>query len=123
MKYLFRIANCEEKLISLYGVVKIKLSLINGKFIAKDMCRIQRSSIKNLIIQERSCIYFSLIEGPNEEIPFKIPIPEKTIEEVELFNDFNWDQLPSKPQTDGYLYDVEARFYGSESKINAFLGI
>lgn len=102
-----------KKMISLFGVVKVKLSCLVNTVKAKDGTRIQRSFLKDIIIQERSKVYFTIADHTFSE-PLRVNLQDRAIEGLILDQAVDWADLPTEPQTDGYLAE-DARFYDVKS--------
>ncbi len=100
---------CDSKQISLYGVVKTKLCCLTGKVTLKDDTRIQRSYVRNFIIQERSKIYFCAI-NPEQDKTIKVTFQDRALERLTITQHIDWLHLPIEAQTDGYV-DEDAQFY------------
>lgn len=103
-----------KKTISLFGVVKVKLSCLMNVVKAKDDTRIQRSFLKDIIIQERSKVYFTVVNHTFPE-PLRVNLQDRAIENLVLDQPIDWTELPTEPQTDGYLAE-DACFYNSQSQ-------
>jgi len=102
-------ARSGDNTISLFGVVKVKMSCLSGTVKVKDDTRIQSSFLRDIIIQERSKIYFAAISH-TLSTPLRVNLQDRAIEHLTITGPLDWSGLPTEPQTDGYRKE-DADFY------------
>lgn len=102
----------DDKKISLFGVVKMKMSCLSGRVKIRDDTRVQSSFLKNVSIRERSKIYFTTIEHDSPTY-LEVNLQDRAIEHMTITGPIDWASLPTEPETDGYRKE-DASFYQLE---------
>lgn len=94
--------------ISLFGVVKVKMSCLGEHVKAKDGTRIQHAFLQNIFTAERCKIYFTRAQSPTLLQAF---VQDRALERLTLTQALDWGQLPVEERSDGYS-QADSDFYG-----------
>lgn len=103
-----------DKGVSLFGVVKVKMSCLLGTVKAKDATRIQCSFLRDIILQERNTVYFTVVNH-DQPLPLRVRLPDRAMEKMTITNPQQLVDLPTEPQTDGYR-QADQEFFESERR-------
>lgn len=98
--------------VKLFGSAKTKMSCLVHKVQIKEQTRVHNSFLENIIIPERCTVYFANVNNLDEQL--QINTSDIVIENINITNDMDWKNFPSKTDSEGYRGD-EASFYSVES--------
>lgn len=104
--------NRKQDSVKLFGSAKTKMSCLVHNVQIKEQTRIHNSFLENIIIPERCTVYFTTVQNPEAQI--QINTSDIVIEEINITQDMDWKNFPSKTDSEGYRGD-EASFYDSEN--------
>jgi hypothetical protein len=85
--------------LSLFGVVKVKMSCLGAHVKAKDGTRIQHAFLQNIFTAERCKIYFTCAQSPTL---LQALVQDRALERLTLTQAIDWAQLPVEEHSDGY---------------------
>lgn len=91
----------KRKTISLFGTVKVKRSIMTGKVTAKDDTRTLCAYLRDVLIQERSKIYYAAVAPSDVEL-MSISVQDCALEHVEITTKQDWENFPKSLKADAY---------------------